>query len=75
LTFTAGELEISPISKNAIFLLLFIIDNLLQAHSAKYNIQYQSEFHIAERACKRSISEKLTKGSTALPANQLLFNK
>jgi hypothetical protein len=28
------------------------IEFLLQAHSAKYYIQNQSEIHIAERACK-----------------------
>jgi hypothetical protein len=49
------EREISVISQNAIFLLFFNRDCLLQAHSAKYNIQYQSEIHIAERACKDQI--------------------
>jgi hypothetical protein len=31
---------------------LITISNHLQAHSAKYNIQCQSEIHFAERACK-----------------------
>ena len=51
LTFTStGELETSPISKNAIF--LFNNKNLLQAHSANVNISINSEFFFAKRACK-----------------------
>jgi hypothetical protein len=49
-TSTAGEYKISPVSKNAIF--LFKYGESFASTFRKQNMQYKSEFYIAERACK-----------------------
>jgi hypothetical protein len=51
----------------------FNLKILLQSHSAKYKIQYRSESHIAERACKFKLRQinKISKAHLQLEIQKL----